>query len=94
MCFTEKVELLTEEMERVIRYLTYQQQSWLDKRELAGGDVPSIRREGVMAYASCQAALCDALRVNFSQLWRDVPPTIARVQADIASLLKAASPPV
>ncbi|KAG6807687.1 hypothetical protein H0H92_006699, partial [Tricholoma furcatifolium] len=94
MRFTEEVDLLTEEMERVVRYFTYQQQSWLDKRELEGGDVPPIRREGVKAYASRQAALCEALRLNFCQLWKDVPATMAKVQADIASLLKAGPSPV
>ncbi|KAG6907074.1 hypothetical protein DXG01_010682 [Tephrocybe rancida] len=71
--FSEEVKLLTEEMARVLRYMSHQQQWWLDKAKPGTygtkDELLPICKEGLTAYASRQAALCRDLRQSFSQLW-------------------------
>ncbi|KAG6849215.1 hypothetical protein H0H93_010409 [Arthromyces matolae] len=67
MRFSEEVDLLQEEMERVLRFFTYRERWWLSKTEYgSSGDMRPIRQEGLVAYASRQAALCASLRTSFN----------------------------
>lgn len=70
--WSEEVELLLEEMRRVIEFLKWQAEWW-------GGQVSSrslgsvVDQEGLAAYARRQAALRLSLVTSFQHLWRDVP---------------------
>ena len=56
MQFREEVELLTEEMSRVLRFLTWQEQWWKTKGQLDMGG-PATNSGGLHAYAERQAVL-------------------------------------
>jgi len=76
MQFWEEVELLTEEMGRVLHFLTWQEQWWKEKGQLeTGTPVTSMNVEGLHAhaYAEWQAALRHSLREHFSGIWLEIP---------------------
>jgi hypothetical protein len=72
MRFREEVELLTEEMSRVLRFLTWQEQWWKMKgpSDMGGS---AMNAEGLRAYAERQAALRRLLREHFARKWSDIP---------------------
>jgi hypothetical protein len=74
MRFREEVQLLTEEMVRVLRFLTWQEQWWKEKGQLdMRRPVAATNAEGLHAYAERQAALRRSLREHFSGMWSDIP---------------------
>jgi hypothetical protein len=74
MRFREEVELLTEEMSRVLRFLTWQEQWWKARGRLdVHRPVTAMNAEGLHAYAERQAALRCSLREHFSKMWSDIP---------------------
>lgn len=83
MRFLEEVELLATEMDRVLRYFMHREQWWILKTLYAPSAVTSFHQEGLIAYASCQAALCIALRENFFQLWHHVPDTLKKLYKEL-----------
>ncbi|KAG6895762.1 hypothetical protein C0992_012803 [Termitomyces sp. T32_za158] len=91
MRFSEEVELLTEEMHRVLRYCSYREQWWKAKTQFGTEDLASIRREGLQACAERQAALWAALRDNFSWLWRGVPAALNNLQTYLSTFAPVAS---
>ncbi|KAF8233705.1 hypothetical protein L208DRAFT_1014137, partial [Tricholoma matsutake] len=72
MQFREEVELLTEEMLRVLQFLTWQEQWWKTKGQLDMGG-PAMNSGGLHAYAERQAALRCSLREHFAGMWSDIP---------------------
>jgi hypothetical protein len=66
----EEVELLQEEMRRVVAFLEWKSTDWLRKRELRSALVASDIRSGLDAYARKQAAVYHDLAVSFSLLWK------------------------
>ncbi|TDL13658.1 hypothetical protein BD410DRAFT_735054 [Rickenella mellea] len=68
--WSEEVELLREEMRRVLATLRFQAGWWLDKKtEPAVSNLPECAREGAAAYASKQSALFVRLSNHFEGLW-------------------------
>jgi hypothetical protein len=70
MRWSEEVQLLQEEMRRVLAFLKWQSE-WWGKR---GGDLSHVVdpfiKEGMIAYRERQASLRLALRERFQNLWQ------------------------
>ena len=67
--WVEEVELLQEEMRRVIMFLEWKSLDWLAKVEAHRGDLASDIQSGLNAYAKKQAAVYHDLAVSFANLW-------------------------
>ncbi|KAF8062351.1 hypothetical protein FPV67DRAFT_1563697 [Lyophyllum atratum] len=80
MRFTEEVELLSEEMERVLRFFKWQQESWRAKAEYC-----TPRGEGLRGYAERQAAVREAMSACFAKLWLQAPGFIQQAREQIAA---------
>ncbi|KAG2106954.1 uncharacterized protein F5147DRAFT_746092 [Suillus discolor] len=80
--WSEEVELLLEEMRRVLAFLTWQAEWWKERSSLRMLDSPSTQ-EGLMAYACCQSALRLSLVSSFQELWSGR----ARQQAQLLLLM-------
>ena len=72
MRFSEEVELLLEEIRRVLQFFEWQESWWLAKAERQN-DMSSMQGEGSQAYALRQVTLRADLRKHFSHMWRYVP---------------------
>lgn len=85
MRFTEEVQLLQEEMERVLRFFKWQESWWISKNQLIRSrmTLSCMRAEGLRAYAERQAALRSALHSSFQHLWCNVPSYIKLVTDSI-----------
>ncbi|KAG1794813.1 uncharacterized protein HD556DRAFT_1474044, partial [Suillus plorans] len=72
MRWTEEVELLKEEMRRILQFLEWDAQRW-DERGLENTleDAGEDEREGRMAYAKRQASLRRMLAESFKTSWTD-----------------------
>lgn len=66
----EEVELLQEEMRRVVMFLEWKSKDWLAKKDVWLTTAPSNIQSGLDAYARKQAAIYHDLAVSFSKLWR------------------------
>ncbi|KAG2746814.1 hypothetical protein P692DRAFT_20738788, partial [Suillus brevipes Sb2] len=74
--WSEEVELLLEEMRRVLVFLKWQAAWWKGHETLRMVDsMPT--QEGLTAYACRQSALRDSLTASFQSLWSGVPALIA-----------------
>jgi len=67
--WVEEVELLQEEMRRVVMFLEWKSGEWLAKTGARGSSAPDIK-SGLNAYAEKQAAVYHDLAVSFAKLWR------------------------
>ncbi|KAJ8591371.1 hypothetical protein M405DRAFT_851366 [Rhizopogon salebrosus TDB-379] len=81
MRWSEEVELLHEEMSRVIQFFQWQVDWWEEQRYLRSDQVPEVL-EGLAAYAAKQASIRRAFEVHFRKLWApylstDIVPLIA-----------------
>lgn len=66
--WTEEIELLTEEMGRVIRFFNWEVQRWEERRSrCVGGSAADT--EGLQAYAARQADIRRRLANHFGGLW-------------------------
>lgn len=73
--WSEEVELLLEEMRRVLVFLKWQAAWWKGRKTLRMVDsMPT--QEGLTAYACRQSALRDSLTASFQSLWSGVPALI------------------
>jgi len=68
--WNEEVELLQEEMRRVVVFLEWKSQDWLAKVETPRGNTTPDVQRGLNAYAKKQAAVHRHLAVSFAKLWR------------------------
>ena len=68
--WVEEVELLQEEMRRVVGFLEWKSENWFAKKDIRSTTTPSGIRSGLQAYARKQAAIYHDLAVLFSRLWR------------------------
>jgi hypothetical protein len=66
----EEVELLQEEMRRVVAFLEWKSQDWLTKVGVPRGNTTPDIGSGLDAYAKKQAAIHCNLAVSFAKLWR------------------------
>ena len=72
--WTEEVDLLQEEMRRVVMFLEWKSANWLAKAGVRKGTLTFDIQSGLDAYARKQAAVYHNLAVSFAKLWR---PTLA-----------------
>jgi hypothetical protein len=74
MRYAEEVDLLQEEMRRVVQFMDWRRDRW---RSLVGlrahRQHDAALREGHSAYALKQAWYMDGLSTRFRTLWKDVP---------------------
>jgi len=91
MRFEEEVELLEEEMCRVLVFLEWQSNWWLTKgNELLNNDcdLHSSLCEGLTGYRNRQAALRLALRDGFKVMWKDIPQFVEEGRKKIEEMRK------
>ena len=67
--WVEEVELLQEEMRRVVVFLEWKSEDWLEKQTARLTTAPSSIQSGLRAYARKQAAIHHNLAVSFVTLW-------------------------
>jgi len=83
--FLEEVELVTEEMMRVLRYFSWRSEFWRKRASTSAWPLMSdARAEGHCAYAKRQAAMYCELREHCKELWKDFPSYVLRMQEVIA----------
>jgi hypothetical protein len=68
--WVEEVQLLQEEMRRVIMFLEWKSCDWLTRVEARRGNVTPDIQSGLNAYTRKQAAIYHDLAVSFAKLWR------------------------
>ena len=66
----EEVELLEEEMRRVVMFLERKSQDWLAKVEAPCGNTTPDIESGLKAYAGKQAAIYHNIALSFTKCWR------------------------
>lgn len=67
--WTEEVDLLQEEMRRVVEFLEWKSKDWLEKQDVRLMTASSSIQSGLRAYARKQAAIHHNLAVSFLKLW-------------------------
>lgn len=72
MRWSEEVELLQEEMGRVLRFLDWQAQWWIGRARGRGEDLDGALQEGLTAYACRQALIRIQIKEKFMTLWQPV----------------------
>ncbi|KAJ7824840.1 hypothetical protein B0H13DRAFT_1449392, partial [Mycena leptocephala] len=85
--WTEEVDLLEEEMRRVLEFLKWRAGWWMtlvDQRPEVVEDV--VLQEGFTAYARRQSQLQLDLRSRFQENWRDVPRFIELGRAGLGEI--------
>ncbi|KAJ7120591.1 hypothetical protein C8R43DRAFT_1136756 [Mycena crocata] len=83
--WTEEIDLLEEEMRRIVQFLSWRSEWWegrVDLRQLQDGP----QREGETAYARRQAKLQVDTRARFLELWKDLPALIQTGRAEASAL--------
>jgi hypothetical protein len=83
----EEVELLQEEMKRVLRFLRWRALWWETRRGIRRESVGADIRGGLEAYAARQAAAARAIARRFRAAWDTSAATAVRVTAREDALL-------
>lgn len=82
MRWSEEVDLLQEEMRRVLAFLKWNANWWQQQ----GGDLmhekDEATRAGMIAYRARQAALRTSLHARFEYLWRNSQVLVASLTAE------------
>ena len=68
--WVEEVELLQEEMRRVVMFLEWKSETWFARKDVRLTTASPSIQSGLQAYALKQAAIYHNLAVSFSKLWR------------------------
>jgi hypothetical protein len=68
--WAEEVQLLQEEMRRVVTFLEWKSENWLEKHDARLATASSSVQSGLCAYARKQATIHHDLAVSFMRLWR------------------------
>ncbi|PPQ86895.1 hypothetical protein CVT26_007830 [Gymnopilus dilepis] len=80
--FSEEVDLLTEEMARVLRFFEWMTKNWLQKADtMLSKDFPKPLAEAYTAYAKRQAAMYTSLGARFKGLWADLPAHVSQMRS-------------
>jgi hypothetical protein len=66
------VDLVEEEMHRVLAFLQWKEKHWLDLAD-EHHNIDNVLREGLVAYARRQARIQRDLRVRFEGNWQAIP---------------------
>ncbi|KIM80445.1 hypothetical protein PILCRDRAFT_9627 [Piloderma croceum F 1598] len=70
--WNEEVQLLNEEMRRVLKFHKYKAQWWEDRQSRSGDlFISAGLGDGIRAYAECQAQLHRDLAIQFRGMWAD-----------------------
>jgi len=84
--FSKEVELVTEEMMRVLRYFSWRSEFWRKKASTsAWASMSEARADGHCAYAERQAAMYRKLCEHCKELWKDFPSHVLQMQEVIAN---------
>ena len=67
--WAEEVELLQEEMRRVVMFLEWKSENWLTKRDARLTTASSSLQSGLQGYAQKQSAIHHNLAASFAKLW-------------------------
>ncbi|KAJ7112861.1 hypothetical protein C8R43DRAFT_903440, partial [Mycena crocata] len=73
----EEIDLLEEEMRRILQFLTWRSDWWAERAGGRGSE-PGPQLEGEMAYAQRQAKLQADLRDKFATMWKELPELIRK----------------
>lgn len=87
MRWSEEVELLQEEMRRVLRFHAFQAESWERKVESRPDSMSNVQWEGLRSYANRQANVQRSLYSRFAHMWRYVPEYIRTGNEALMDLL-------
>ncbi|KAJ7156814.1 hypothetical protein C8R43DRAFT_1125395 [Mycena crocata] len=86
----EEIDLLEEEMRRIVQFLSWRSEWWEGRVDLRGlPDGP--QREGETAYAMRQAKLQADTCTRFLELWKDLPVLIQTARAEASGSRGAAA---
>jgi hypothetical protein len=77
MCYAEEVDLLEEEMRRVLQFMNWRANWWMSLMGLRTGMQDEALREGHEAYAVRQASYMRGKRDCFAAQWKDTMKFIA-----------------
>ncbi|KAJ7722771.1 hypothetical protein B0H14DRAFT_3098400 [Mycena olivaceomarginata] len=83
--WTEEVDLVEEEMRRVLAFLNWKANHWtslMDERD----EPDEILREGLTAYAKCQARVQRDLRARFEGNWQYIPGYIQAERSRLGAI--------
>lgn len=87
MRYAEEIDLLEEEMRRVVHFLRWRVWWWRSLIGLRSAVQPDAAlREGHAAYAEKQALYMEGLAARFEKMWEDVPAFIAMAREDYATM--------
>ncbi|KAJ7613253.1 hypothetical protein DFH06DRAFT_1274591 [Mycena polygramma] len=90
--WTEEVDLVEEEMRRVLEFLAWKSLWWLEQIDQRPDVVADeILREGFTAYARRQSRMQTELRSRFVESWKDVPHADGAVPEEATDLQTVAS---
>jgi hypothetical protein len=83
--WTEEVDLVEEEMCRVLAFLQWKEKGWLDLAD-ERHDIDDVLREGLVAYARRQARIQRDLRVRFEGNWQAIPGYIKMARDNLDTI--------
>ncbi|KAJ7789959.1 hypothetical protein B0H14DRAFT_3094779 [Mycena olivaceomarginata] len=83
--YAEEIDLVEEEMRRVLHFLRWRRDWWHARAELRV-QVDVDLHEGQAAYARKQAGYMHGLRERFKKVWRHVPQELSMAREDYATM--------
>jgi len=90
--FSEEVDLLTEEMARILRFFEWKARDWQQKGDARVSQaIPEPMSEAYKAYAERQAALYCSLYSHFKNLWSDLLAHVTHMRSLANSSLPVSS---
>ncbi|KAJ7683938.1 hypothetical protein B0H14DRAFT_2422270, partial [Mycena olivaceomarginata] len=89
MRYAEEVDLLEEEMRRVLQFFEWRADWWRSQVGLRAGGQSGALREGHAAYAYKQAGYMDGLRARFSDEWSSVAKLLEVARRSYAGMAAA-----
>jgi ABC-type proline/glycine betaine transport system substrate-binding protein len=87
MRYAEEVDLLEEEMRRVLQFLEWRANWWRGRVGLRAEQQPEALREGHAAYAYKQAGYMAGLRTGFKEEWSSVAKLIEGARQRYAEMV-------
>jgi hypothetical protein len=86
MRYAEEIDLVEEEMQRVLQFLRWRR-DWWEARAGLRMQVDGAFQEGQAAYARKQAGYMHGLRERFKLLWRYVPQELRMACEEYATMM-------
>jgi hypothetical protein len=85
--YAEEVDLLEEEMRRVLQFLEWRASWWRAQIGVRAEGQSEELREGHVVYVHTQAAYMEGLRTKFQTQWKDVPTLLAGARKAYSAML-------